>query len=110
MAYQFSCPSCGEDDDLFGRPIGETILLRCGRCGHEWPRDDTPRCATCGGTDLSTVSRAVVAGGRATVVSIVGRQDVPVCAVCDRDAVETYIARGHILPAGYITAASRPRS
>jgi hypothetical protein len=56
------------------------------------------------------MSRAVVAGGRATVVSIVGRQDVPVCAMCDRDAVETYVARGHVPPAGYVTAASRPRS
>lgn len=110
MAYQFSCPSCGEDDDLFGRPENETIMLRCGRCGHEWPRDDTPRCATCGGSDLSTVSRSVVAGGRATVVSIVGRQEVSVCAVCDRAAVEKYIARGQSLPPDYITAASQPRS
>lgn len=110
MALQFSCPSCGEDDDLYGRPENETIMLRCGKCGREWPRDDTPRCATCGGTDLSTVPRPVMAGGRATVMSIVGRQDVPVCAVCDRDVVEKYIEKGQNLPADYITAASQPRT
>lgn len=110
MAYEFTCPSCGEDDDLYGRPVDGAIMLRCGRCGHEWPRDDTPRCATCGGTDLSTVSRSVMAGGRATVMSVVGRQKVPVCAVCDRDAVEKYIAKGQSLPPGYVTAASQPRA
>jgi hypothetical protein len=52
----------------------------------------------------------VVAGGRATVVSIVGRQDVPACAVCDREAVEKYIAKGQSLPPDYITAASQPRT
>jgi hypothetical protein len=43
-------------------------------------------------------------------MSVVGRQEVPVCAVCDLDAVEKYIAKGQSLPAGYVTAASRARS
>jgi hypothetical protein len=51
-----------------------------------------------------------MAGGRATVMSVVGRQKVPVCAVCDRDAVESYIAKGQNLPPGYVTAASQPRA
>jgi len=110
MAYEFTCPSCSEDDHLYGRPVDGVIMLRCGRCRHEWPRDDTPRCATCGGTDLSTVSRSVMAGGRAAVMSVVGRQKVPVCAVCDRGAVEKYIAKGQNLPPGYVTAASQPRA
>ncbi|NEE04198.1 hypothetical protein [Phytoactinopolyspora halotolerans] len=110
MTRSFDCPTCGTDDDVYGTRVDDDrIMLRCERCAAEWPRDETQRCATCSGTDISTVPRAVLAGGRATVQSIVGRQDVPVCAVCDREAVETYTLRGHALPPGHITAASQPR-
>jgi len=95
MAREFRCPACGETECLHGRSTAAGTVLTCESCGHEWPRDDTPRCRTCGGTRVTTASRVVLAGGRATLESIVGRQLVPVCADCDRDVVRTYIDRGN---------------
>jgi predicted RNA-binding Zn-ribbon protein involved in translation (DUF1610 family) len=106
---QFDCPACGETEEVSGRSTVDGIVLTCARCGHEWPRDDTPRCATCGGTEISRVARAVLAGGRATVMSVVGQQLVPVCADCDREAIEQYVEKGHPLPPSYLPAAARRR-
>jgi hypothetical protein len=108
MVREFRCPACGETERLHGRSTDGGIVLTCESCHHEWLRDVTPRCRTCGGTKITTAPRVVLAGGRATVESIVGRQLVPVCADCDLDAVQTYIDKGHPLPPGYVTAAARP--
>lgn len=87
---RFDRPTCGDDDEVTGRQANDRIILRCDRFGAEWPRDDTPRCATCGAAELTMLPRIVTAGGRATVESIVGRHNVPACTVCDRQQIEAY--------------------
>jgi hypothetical protein len=109
MARDYVCPRCGESEELRGRTAEDGIVLVCESCGHEWPRDEVARCATCDGTDLQRVPRALTAAGRGNVTSIVGKQMVPVCAQCDRDMIERYINRGHALPPGHITAAASKR-
>lgn len=50
-----NCPACGEDDDLTGATVGDTIVLTCGACGTTWDRDTTPTCSLCGSQDLQAV-------------------------------------------------------
>lgn len=86
-----ACPSCGETEDLRGMRRDDTIELRCLRCGHEWPRDLTPRCTACGGTDLQAVPLAIVEKGRGTQLSVVGTRTIHLCYACDAET----IARWH---------------
>ncbi len=87
-----ACPECGEAEDLRGvRRDDEAIDLQCVACGHEWPRDLTPRCGTCSGTDLQPVPLAIVEKGRGTQLSVVGTRTIHLCYQCDADT----IARWH---------------
>ena len=84
------CPSCHETDDLHGTRDDDVIHLRCGRCGHEWPRDLTARCEICGGDDLQTVPLAIVEKGRGTQLSVVGTRPIDLCSRCDATKLEVY--------------------
>jgi len=86
----YACPSCGEGDNLVGTPDGETITVTCGGCGATWTRDPSPRCATCGRTDLQAVPLAIVEKGRGTQLSVVGTRIVHLCSVCDADKLGRY--------------------
>jgi hypothetical protein len=105
MARQLDCPTCAEDDDLWGRPTGQGIEIVCGRCGHAWLRDTAPACATCGGADLVFRPRPLAAFSRGTQLSILGWQNVPLCATCDADALRRSTQAGAPLPAEYRPAA-----
>ncbi|HSK23474.1 MAG TPA: hypothetical protein VK906_09875 [Egicoccus sp.] len=50
-----SCPDCGEDEDLSGRPEDERILLTCGACGRTWDRDTRLVCRLCGAEDIEGI-------------------------------------------------------
>lgn len=88
---EVSCPECGEADDLRGVRRDETIELRCLACGHEWPRDLTPSCRQCGGSDVQAVPLAIVEKGRGTQLSVVGTRTIHLCYRCDA----AIIARWH---------------
>jgi ribosomal protein L37E len=100
-----SCPACGEDEELTGSRNAEgAVVITCERCGHHWQREHE-RCATCGGTDLVTRPRALTSHGRATVQSVVGFQEIPLCAVCDADELNASLDHGRAVMAYYLPAA-----
>lgn len=109
MARQLDCPACREDDDLQGRATRQGIEITCGRCGHAWLRDTAPSCATCGGADLVFRPRPLTAFSRGTQLSILGWQDVPLCAACDAEALRRSTQAGAPLPADYRPAALEAR-
>ncbi|GAA4289064.1 hypothetical protein [Georgenia daeguensis] len=107
---QFSCPACGETKQLSGARSAEGIRISCGACGASWMRDQTPRCATCGGTEVFSAPRVVLSMGRGSITSMAGQRDVLVCYRCDREAILTYHDRGSPLPPNYVPAAHTPRA
>ncbi|QUC01954.1 MULTISPECIES: DUF2795 domain-containing protein [Cellulosimicrobium] len=108
VAREFSCPACGEHEALHGSPGPDGIELTCSTCGHTWPRDETPRCATCGSADVRHTYRSVLALGRASVTSQVGRQPTLVCEHCDAPAIARWTDHGHPLPPHHVPAATSP--
>lgn len=105
MSRSFACPSCGEDEDVRGAPSEQGIVLTCQACGHQWPREELARCATCGSPDVRQTYRGVLSLGRAAVTSMTGRQEVRLCTTCDADAIARYTDRSHTLPPDYVSAA-----
>jgi ribosomal protein L37E len=104
-----SCPACGEDEDLMGSPNPEgDVVVTCQRCGTEWLRQPH-RCATCGGTDLVTRPRGLTSHGRATVQSVVGFHEVPLCAICDADELNASLDHGREVKPDYLPAALHKR-
>ncbi len=85
-----SCPRCGEDENLDGRPVGETIVINCGSCSLEWARDPRPSCDRCGGTDLRPAFEAVVEKSRGTQLSMQSARLVHLCPVCDAARLHDY--------------------
>lgn len=90
MALDIACPLCGEEDDLRGERLDDTIRITCGGCGQKWERSLDPQCPTCGGSDLVTVPKAILERSRGTQLSVVGIQMVQLCEVCDRDDIERW--------------------
>jgi hypothetical protein len=90
VTLDVACPSCGEDDDLAGRPVGGGVELTCGSCGSVWNRSGHAACERCGGTDLQTVPLAIVERSRGTQLSVVGTRPVTLCSSCDRDTLRSY--------------------
>lgn len=85
-----ACPECGEDDDLTGAPVADTIEVTCGTCGRVWRRDMTPRCPACGGENVHAALRAIVERSRGTQLSIVGTDVIHLCGDCDPEVVAAY--------------------
>jgi ribosomal protein S27AE len=103
------CPSCGESEELSGRPTEEGIRITCGKCGTDWLRDAAPAtCATCGGADLQQRPQPVTAYSRGTQVSIVGWRTVALCVTCDADMLSRSLA-GKPVPGSYVPAAKQRR-
>lgn len=105
MPRIFQCPRCGEAEEITGARTASGIVLTCDACSYTWPRDEVPRCATCAGTDVRVTYRKILALGRASVTSEVGRQETFVCGTCDAEAIARWTDHGHSLPPEYITAA-----
>lgn len=138
MSEEISCPGCGEQDELRGErtdasdarvPTSRTatrenpasgrrseqtgtaeIRITCETCGAEWIRGTDPTCATCGGTDIVFRPRAMTQYSRGTQMSLVGWQNVPMCARCDAEALERSTASAGPVPARYEPAAMKPRT
>ncbi len=85
MSFEIACPSCGEDEDLAGRPGDGVIAITCGRCGLAWDRDPSPRCPTCGSTDVRAAMQAVLDKSRGTQLSIQSLRVVHLCPECDAE-------------------------
>ena len=86
-----SCPRCGEDENLDGRPDDDGIIvITCASCGLEWARDTTPTCGRCGGTDLRPAFEAVVEKSRGTQLSMQSARLVHLCPVCDAARLSDY--------------------
>lgn len=90
MTFDVSCPNCAEAEELAGVRSGNAIQLTCGRCGHRWTRELTPRCPTCGEQDLQTVPLAIVEKGRGTQLSVVGTRPIHLCERCDAETLRRY--------------------
>ncbi|MEU4365435.1 ATP-binding domain-containing protein [Promicromonospora sp. NPDC023987] len=105
MPRNFQCPRCGEPEEITGARTDSGIVLTCDSCAYSWPRDEVPHCATCAGADVRITYRKILALGRASVTSEVGRQETFVCGTCDAEAIARWTDHGHSLPPEYITAA-----
>lgn len=92
MALHVACPSCGEDDDLTGRPLDGVVELTCGSCGSVWTRSDRSECERCGGSDVQTVPLAIVERSRGTQLSVMGTRPVTLCSTCDAETLRRYHA------------------
>lgn len=90
MATLISCPRCGEDENLDGHAVEATIVVRCGSCELQWERDFTPRCATCGNTDVRPAFEAIVEKSRGTQLSMQSARLIRLCPVCDAARLSDY--------------------
>lgn len=110
MAIDISCPMCSERDDLEGRREDDAIHITCIACGQEWNRPVSPRCPTCGGSDLQTVPLAIVEKSRGTQLSVVGIRMIQLCWACDRETIQRWQANrpNPLLPSELPTAETEP--
>lgn len=93
-----TCPSCAEDENLTGSSDGDAITITCGRCGCVWERDLTPRCPTCGRSDVREAFQAIVDKSRGTQLSIQSMRLVHLCPDCDADRLAMYLQSNSPLP------------
>jgi transcription elongation factor Elf1 len=105
MPRTITCPHCGEDEELTGRPGPDGIEIRCATCGATFPRDAALTCATCGGTDLVQRPRALTQYSRGTQLSITGWNQTLLCKVCDA-AMLARSQEGKPIPPHYRPAAA----
>lgn len=105
MSRNISCPSCGESEELNGRPSPDGIVIDCATCGASWLRDAIlPTCATCGGTEVEERPRALTQYSRGTQLSIVGVGSILLCKHCDARMVE-WVGSHKPVPFSYRSAA-----
>jgi hypothetical protein len=93
-----SCPHCDEDENLEGANVDGTITITCGGCGAVWDRDMTPKCATCGRTDVREALQAILDKSRGTQLSIQSMKVVWLCPECDADTLRRYLDSNTPLP------------
>ncbi|MFP8905007.1 hypothetical protein [Streptomyces atacamensis] len=101
MAGIGRCPSCGESEDLRGEPSDGDIKITCLRCAAQWMRG-APRCAGCGGTDIVQRPQVMTRHSRGTQLSIIGWRELPLCRVCDAEALEASITDNLPVPSDYV--------
>lgn len=80
---ELTCPCCATEEHLSGQRAGDVIHITCTRCGLTWDRDTSPRCASCGDTDVRTITEP--ASSRRPVapqLSIVGVTTRYLCSTC----------------------------
>ena len=96
------CPSCGEDDNLRGRPIdshdpSEGIRVTCGQCRVQWDRRNEARCPRCAGNNMYLAPVAIIEKSRGSQLSILGTRTTPLCWECDRDLIDAQRQSGTAL-------------
>ena len=74
------------------------IEITCGSCGTVWARDLTPRCDTCGRTDLRDALQAILDKSRGTQLSIQGMKVVWLCPDCDAEKLRRWLDSNVPLP------------
>ena len=90
MATLVACPRCGEDENLDGHTVDAVIVVHCGSCELEWERDFTPRCETCGSTDVRPAFEAIVEKSRGTQLSMQSARLMHLCPICDAARLADY--------------------
>lgn len=90
MAFDISCPECGEADNIVGLAAANAVSMTCERCGAVWRRLLAKRCTSCGGDDVQTVPLAIVEKSRGTQLSVVGTRPVDLCSMCDAVVLRHY--------------------
>ena len=93
-----ACPNCAEDENLLGETVDGVITITCGECGCVWERDLTPRCPTCGRTDVRQAMQAILDKSRGTQLSIQSMKVVWLCPECDPERLARYIDSNVPLP------------
>ncbi len=93
-----ACPHCEEDENLTGDNVDGTITITCGECGAVWERDRTPRCPTCGRTDVREALQAILDKSRGTQLSIQSMKVVWLCPECDAVKLRSYLDSNVPLP------------
>jgi len=93
-----TCPHCDEDENLQGDNVDGTITITCGECGAVWERDFTPRCPTCGRTDVRDALQAILDKSRGTQLSIQSLKVVWLCPGCDAAKLRSYLDSNVALP------------
>ncbi|MDG1367861.1 MAG: hypothetical protein P8I99_01100 [Acidimicrobiales bacterium] len=92
------CPNCEEDEDLDGDDVDGTIHITCASCGATWERNLTPRCATCGRTDLRDALEAILDKSRGTQLSIQAMKVIWLCHDCDAEKLRRWLDSNVPLP------------
>ena len=96
---EIECPACGEADKLTGEPVDDGIRITCEVCDTTWVRDPSPRCKSCGSSDVEGAIKAVVERSRGSQLSIVATQVVYLCRDCDADLLASYrTSRSPLMP------------
>lgn len=85
MSDELVCPGCGSDDHLSGQREDDVIHITCSACDLHWDRDLSPRCGTCGNTDVRAAAQAVWEKSRGSQLSIVSVRTVYLCPDCDAE-------------------------
>lgn len=112
MSDDIRCPSCGEDDDLRGQPIGKAdntdpdtdtddaptgIRVTCGSCDATWERTGQATCPRCSGDNMYLAPVAIIEKSRGSQLSILGTRTTPLCWECDRDLIDAQRQSGTAL-------------
>jgi Zn finger protein HypA/HybF involved in hydrogenase expression len=98
MGSDTTCANCGEEERLRGEREGETITITCEQCGLVWDRDLTPRCPTCGSTDVRAAFQSILEKSRGTQLSIQSMRLIQLCPTCDAERLAVYIKSNTPLP------------
>lgn len=98
MSNDLTCPTCRTDEHLRGSEVGGTIRVTCDACGLSWDRDHSPRCPTCGATNVVQAAQAVWEKSRGTQLSITSVQVIHLCRTCDPDLLRIWWDSGTPLP------------
>lgn len=93
-----ACAHCGEQEELTGERNGEVIEITCGSCGLVWDRDLTPRCETCGSSDVRPAFQSIVDKSRGTQLSIQSMRLVHLCPICEPELLADYLQSNSPLP------------
>ncbi|MEO1064247.1 MAG: hypothetical protein AAFZ07_22735 [Actinomycetota bacterium] len=98
MDDELICPVCEFDDELRGERDDDVIHVTCERCDVTWVRDLTPRCPTCGSTDVWATAQAVWEKARGSQLSIVSVRPVNVCPTCEPETARRVMNSNTPLP------------
>jgi ribosomal protein L37AE/L43A len=98
MSEDIVCPNSGRDDHLGGQRLGDVIRITCSACELVWDRDPSPRCPTCGRSEVRPVPQAVWERSRGTQLSAVALQTLYLCPQCDAETLSRHLDSGSPVP------------